>query len=830
MLRGFATTLFTIISVSLIGQKNWDKLDQTDGIVSNIIIDVIEETPTKWWIATDFGISLYENGQISNYPLIAQNPVTIRDLELAQGKIWMATDNGLYSFDGSNFEHFDTSNAFNTLDIPAIAVDSKDDLWIGTDQGVSVYDGSNFIRHDSINADYIYVDKNDLVYAFEFNVLVNLPGYNYVFDNNQWVNYGDLINDPIIGSGYIQDRISEEIYVMDYFDQNRGDGMLRLNYPNTPIFERLLFDVPFAGVGSTKMVKEDSLILAAREYQFGFTTDSVIKSTQLNFFSSTINELAISDNRIYVCSNSGLYYTKKSSLREIASDSLENNQVITKLVENSPSFGSFGSLNTGGFGFPRNNPIYTTYVADFVFVGKAVSTQSFVERSPSRWSILAGPVNNTFGTKRSYMVKIKKQEVLDHIANFNQSGYQMPSSVRNWPALGDSTIGIASDLAPFIDANNNGCYDPENGDYPYMKGDEAIYWITHIPSPDSSVLLEKHHMLYAYNNNQIPELNQCQFLQFRIVNRGWESFDSVKLGFYIDGDLGDPRDDYVGTDSINNIIYFYNGDSIDGSVSLPGFGFGSNPPAMGVKYLSDSMTNATYFSIGGGPTGDPNNASQWWNYLNSRWADGSPILYGGNGFNGPGTTSIPTTHMFTGDPLSGVGWSSLNPGGGEPPAPPGDRRMLASSPAFSMGPGESKMMEIVVGYGRKDSTANYLENVPEMIRVLNKAGDYWDSLATQNFIYGNNYSCPGAIGLTEQSIKNNQLKLYPNPAKDQLFIESELNLRAIQFYSMNGGLVKELQPNQSRLTLDLSDLDHGLYLIRLFDEGGKWSSHKLIVE
>ena len=46
------------------------------------------------------------------------------------------------------------------------------------------------------------------------------------------------------------------------------------------------------------------------------------------------------------------------------------------------------------------------------------------------------------------------------------TGYQMPRSVKNWPAIGRVDYGEFPDQAPFVDANNNGCYDPENGDYP----------------------------------------------------------------------------------------------------------------------------------------------------------------------------------------------------------------------------------------------------------------------------------------------------------------------------------------------------------------------------
>ena len=91
----------------------------------------------------------------------------------------MATDNGLYSFDGASFQHFDTTNGFTTLDIAAIAVDSKDDLWIGTLDAVSMYDGQIFTRHDSIGARFLFVDANDKVHAYLFKAIIKLPKFQF---------------------------------------------------------------------------------------------------------------------------------------------------------------------------------------------------------------------------------------------------------------------------------------------------------------------------------------------------------------------------------------------------------------------------------------------------------------------------------------------------------------------------------------------------------------------------------------------------------------------------------------------------------------------------
>jgi len=54
-------------------------------------------------------------------------------------------------------------------------------------------------------------------------------------------------------------------------------------------------------------------------------------------------------------------------------------------------------------------------------------------------------------------------------------GYTVPSIITNWPSNGDVPSGQAAVLAPFVDVNANGFYDPASGDYPCIKGDQALF-------------------------------------------------------------------------------------------------------------------------------------------------------------------------------------------------------------------------------------------------------------------------------------------------------------------------------------------------------------------
>jgi len=349
MLRLLLFNLIILFSYSAIAQDYWDKIDQSDGLIGSDVSHFIEESPSKWWVATDFGISLIDNGLINNYPIPNLSPAVIFDLELAQGKLWIATNNGLYSFDGT-FQNYGLTSGFKSLEINTLAANSNGDLWIGTDSAVSMYDGQNFVRHDSLRAEYLQVDGSDRVHAFRFNMLLNFPNFNYVFDNNQWVDYGGLINQIYTGSGYIE--ANGEVYLIGSQDSNNVKGIWELDYPNLPVFQRMELEDGFGTSYGNKLIKDISLVIAATNSQLFISRDSVLSVTNLKVSNNLqINRLAQTTTQVILCTDQGLFVSNKPSLRPVVQDSLDLNTVISKVFEFGPpfssSFGNNADLNNG---------------------------------------------------------------------------------------------------------------------------------------------------------------------------------------------------------------------------------------------------------------------------------------------------------------------------------------------------------------------------------------------------------------------------------------------------------------------------------------------------
>ena len=80
----------------------------------------------------------------------------------------------------------------------------------------------------------------------------------------------------------------------------------------------------------------------------------------------------------------------------------------------------------------------------------------------------------------------------------------------------------------------------------------------------------------------------------------------------------------------------------------------------------------------------------------------------------------------------------------------------------------------------------------------------------------------------------NNVKVYPNPTNGNITISNFQNIESntITIYNVLGKLVKQIsvRQNPSKLNLDLSALDDGVYLIKVLDKNGASKTQKLIID
>ena len=223
--------------------------------------------------------------------------------------------------------------------------------------------------------------------------------------------------------------------------------------------------------------------------------------------------------------------------------------------------------------------------------------------------------------------KITRAEVDEFLNAFDpathqlKKDYQMPSIIEKWPATrsAEDPEGIAYYLAPFYDADGDGEYNPENGDYPYyditnelchtkiptmeeelfgtmhgsiladqvLKGDQTLWWIfndkgaSHTESEGQAIGIEVRAQAFAFATND--EINNMTFYSYEIINRSTYTLTGTYFSPWTDVDLGYGWDDYVGCDVARGLGYGYNGSAVDGSGEPEAYG--SQPPAVGIDFF-----------------------------------------------------------------------------------------------------------------------------------------------------------------------------------------------------------------------------------------------------
>ena len=106
---------------------------------------------------------------------------------------------------------------------------------------------------------------------------------------------------------------------------------------------------------------------------------------------------------------------------------------------------------------------------------------------------------------------LTRAEIDQFIANHGNAGYQVPDDILTWPAHGEA--GYAENLAPFVDVNNDGHYNPADGDYPDIKGDQCLFFIfndSFKPHYETNVYLISYYAITYLLSGFYPELVKTQ--------------------------------------------------------------------------------------------------------------------------------------------------------------------------------------------------------------------------------------------------------------------------------------------------------------------------------
>ena len=129
----------------------FDRITEKQGLSSNVINDIIQDSHGFLWIATDRGLNRYDGYTFKNYITLGPGGITDKVVhtitEDKEGNIWFGTENGLNKlnpFTDKIIQYFE-GNGPGT--IPAkwcnrLYVDKQKNLWLTTEKGVALYNTS----------------------------------------------------------------------------------------------------------------------------------------------------------------------------------------------------------------------------------------------------------------------------------------------------------------------------------------------------------------------------------------------------------------------------------------------------------------------------------------------------------------------------------------------------------------------------------------------------------------------------------------------------------------------------------------------------------------
>ncbi|MBV6440901.1 MAG: hypothetical protein EPGJADBJ_02577 [Saprospiraceae bacterium] len=418
---------------------------------------------------------------------------------------------------------------------------------------------------------------------------------------------------------------------------------------------------------------------------------------------------------------------------------------------------------------------------------------------------------------------VTKAEVNAHIAN--PAG--MIPAVYGWPGRAnpfftnyynfDLPLNLSS-LAGFHDLFGNNHYDPDEGDYPAIdiRGcsqkfgvDEAMWFAfqdagPHTQSGGLPLLTEIHAQVAGFNCPEGSPADRVVYVAYKIINRDTVVLDSCYFGVFLDFEIGNGGDDFIGCDSARRVVFAYNGDATDEG------GFEDTPPVMAVDLLRGPLDpddpffqEAPWHFV---PVDDSelDSPEKYYRLLAGRRTNGQP--FPNNGV------------MYAGDPLQPSDWSEISDGN-----TPGERKALASFGPFRLVPGA--VNEVILGYTwvRKDPNGSVADNLSIVGATMDVVQEIFDNCF--ELFEG----CPGNVATGEPGAAL-PVTVSPNPFTGLIRVESEeILMESVLVFDATGRPLRKMTlGGQASATIQTGDLPPGLYILQVRAANGRLAAYKLI--
>lgn len=365
----------------------------------------------------------------------------------------------------------------------------------------------------------------------------------------------------------------------------------------------------------------------------------------------------------------------------------------------------------------------------------------------------AGPLDpatgNTFADSCANWDRIWKVEryqierLLNEIDQFG-TVLTIDNDIFGWPGFGnpyfESIQGFslpesANETAPFFDEDQDGIYDPLNGDFPLPENistnkipetttfciinDAGNFGNVHQNTEGDKMNIQIGQTTWSYLCEPENPLNHTFFVSLNVKNQSLEDIDSLHFGTLFTANIGFNSDDYLGCSPSQNAYFCYNSDAEDGGPDDESL-YENSPPAEALIYLNKPMANYIAFNHIIGEDNSlylPTYAKDYYTLLTGSWLDDSPITTGGIGYE----TGASTNFAFPGNPNNLNEWSMLSAN-----IPNGSKRGIGSVHLPNLSPGDHTKIDFALTFVREADASN-LENVTAMYAQIDEIQELYDN-------------------------------------------------------------------------------------------------------
>ncbi len=523
---------------------------------------------------------------------------------------------------------------------------------------------------------------------------------------------------------------------------------------------------------------------------------------------------------------------------------LENSQIAVPIHNGNKLFQT--SFNDAGFTIKAQgaNTTFTSslWLSGYDPVGNAFLSAETYSQQTTNYG-LTGPINPETGVPYEDLVPVfnrffeaSQQEIGSFLDDFADGSIddEIPANILSWPAVGNPFFqeifnvelpNHLPGLAPFFDQNGDGIYDPESGDYPYIKdADHAFYYVYHLSDAPGQLIstTETEVQVLARIYEGQNSIGHTAFFDYKLVQTKFEELRNFRIAMFVDPDLGCYADDYLGYSESCEFMYAYNQDALDGTNQsdscdgLPIPTFGSDIPIMAYSFIDKPTVFedgalkelATDYFIAyhdGSPISSlPSTFEGYLQNLNGTWQDDIPITLGGTGLN-IGSSDV-TKYCFPGNPAEMEEWSSCSED-----LPFSERRGLLGLETFTFPPGG--VVEFTFA-----AFAHYGAELP--------CPDITETISVCEEIKAFNNT---PVSTHSEDYVSDNCRLLSNvvsPA-EKVRISCKSSMQNIQLFNSNGKLLRKMKLGENSFQAPNAK---GIYFIQVSDEYGLRQSFKLMVQ